>query len=391
MNCLRVFPVCLLAAVVPARAVYAPIPDQELGKDLIFTFSLGASYDSNIFGGATGTIGSSIVEFSPKVAYNASVTDQTFLSLSYQLTVDQYDNRPGDKTLTSHAASARVAHAFSSSTTVDLVDTYQLTRNPESLLNGVPLNVDQSFQRNEFDANFTTALNAKVGLDVKARTVYYDYRNAELGQSLDRIENLYGLSGDYAILPEVKGVAEYRHEDIYYDKQGEDKNKTSDFLMGGVDYAVAKKLTASARLGAEWRRRSSERSIIAPTAELSGKYDYADGSFVTGGYTYTIDEASDTVQFTDSRVNRFFVNVQHTIRPLLIASGSFTYEPAVLQGRRGFANVPEDTYRSGVSLSYLPTKQWTVSFSYDNDHVNSGEAARDLDRNRVGVNGSYAF
>jgi len=37
---------------------------------------------------------------------------------------------------------------------------FQVARNPESLLNGIPLNVDQSFKRNELDGNFTTALNA---------------------------------------------------------------------------------------------------------------------------------------------------------------------------------------------------------------------------------------
>ena len=391
MNYLRALLVCTFLALVPARAVYAPIPEQELGKDLIFTLSLGVSHDSNIFGGATGAIGSSIVEFSPKVAYNASLTDQTFMSLSYQLTLDHFDNRPGEKNLDSHAASARIAHAFSSTSTLDVVDVFQLTRNPESLLNGLPLNADQSFQRNELDGNFTTSPMAKVGLTAKARTVYYNYRNAVLGRSLDRTENLFGLAGDYGVLPEVKAVAEYRHQDVYYDKLGEKKNKHSDFLMAGVDYAIAKKLTTTARVGAEWRHRSSERSTTSPFVELTAKYNYADGSFVTGGYTYTLEEASDTAQFTDTKVNRFVVGVQHTIRPLLIASGSFTYEPSVLQGRRGNANVAEETYRAGASLSYLPTKQWTISFSYDNDHVKSDEGVRNLDRERVGLNASYAF
>lgn len=131
MNYFRVLIATVLAAAIPARAVYAPIPDQELGKDLVFTFALGVTQDSNIFGGASHAISSSIFEFSPKVAYNASVTDQTFLSLSYQLTVDQYDNRPGDKTLDSHMASARIAHAFSPKTTLDVVDVFQVARNPE--------------------------------------------------------------------------------------------------------------------------------------------------------------------------------------------------------------------------------------------------------------------
>lgn len=391
MNHLRVSLACGLLVVATARAVYAPIPEQEQGEDLTFTFAVGLSHDSNIFGSASGAIGSMIYEFSPKVAYNASVTDQTFLSLSYQAILDQFDNRPGDKLLDSHMASARVAHAFSQTSTLDLVDLFQAARNPESLLNGLPLNADQSFQRNELDGHFTASLSPKIGLSLKARTVYYQYRNSILGRSLDRIENLYGGATDYAILPDLKAVGEYRHQDVYYSKLGETKNKNSDFLMAGADYAVAKKLSTSGRLGAEWRRRSTERSTTSPYVELSAKYDYADASFLTGGYTYSLEESSDTARFTDTKVDRVFVNVQHTITPLLVASTSLTYESSILQGRRTFANVGEDTTRVGLALSYLPTKQWTIWASFDDDRVKSDEAARDLSRRRFGLNASYSF
>jgi len=391
MNYLKVFLACGLFAAGRVYAVYAPIPEQEQGKDLTFTFSLGVSHDSNIFGSATDAVSSMIYEFSPKVAYNASLTEQTFMSLGYQLTLDQFDKRPGDKLLDSHMASARIAHAFSPGTTLDVVDLFQASRNPESLLNGLPLNADQSFQRNELDGHFSTTLTPKIGISVKGRNVYYHYRNAVLGRSLDRIENLYGLSGDYGASPALKVVGEYRHQDVYYDKQGETKDKNSDFLMAGADYAVAKKLTTSGRVGVEWRRRSTERSTTSPYVELSGKYDYADGSFITGGYTYTLEESSDTSRFTDTKVDRVFANVQHTLTPLLIASGSLTYESSVLQGRRTFANISEDTIRGGLALSYLPTKHWTITGSYDDDHVTSDEAARKLDRERVALSAAYTF
>jgi hypothetical protein len=391
MTYLKAFFACGLVAAASARAVYAPIPEQEQGKDLTFTFSVGLSHDSNIFGSAAGAIDSMIYEFSPKVVYNASVTEKSFVSLSYQAILDQFDNRPGDKLLDSHMASARFAHAFSPKTTLDIVDLYQASRNPESLLNGLPINADQSSQRNELDGHYTTSLSPKVGLDLKARTVYYNYRNPILARSLNRIENLFGAAADYALLPELKAVGEYRHQDVYYDKEGETKNKNSDFLMFGADYAVAKKLTTSGRVGAEWRHRSRERSTTAPYVEFSGKYDYADASFITGGYTYTLEESSDTARFTDTKVDRVFVNVQHTISPLLIASGSLTYEASVLQGRRTFANVNDHTIRGGVALSYLPNKHWTISFSYDDDHVTSDEAARKLDRERFALNAAYTF
>ena len=41
--------------------------------------------------------------------------------------------------------------------------------------------------------------------------------------------------------------------------------------------------------------------------------------------------------------------------------------------------------------SSLPSKNWTLSASYDYDHVNSDDAARNLDRQRVGINASYTF
>lgn len=386
-----------LLAALPLRAVYAPIPEQELGKDLTVTIKGGVSHDSNLFGSATDPISSVIFSLSPRVTYNRSLTDQTFLSAAYGPTLDYFTDRPGDKLLDSHDAMVRVAHAFSRSTTIDVVDVLTVSRNPESALTGlettpdITLNPDQSFTRNQLDGRFNTPLSPKASLTLKARSVYYNYRNRAIGRSLDRIENLYGLSGDYAVLPELKLVGEVRRQDVYYRKFGEDKNKTSDYVMGGADYHVAKKVSLSGRLGAEWRNRKAEADTTAPYAEFSGKYDFSDRSFVVGGYAYTLEETSDTVRFTDTQVHRFFTNVQHAITALIVASGSFTYEPSVLQGRRGQRDLDEETVRFGAAVSYLPSKNWTVSISYDYDRVYSDDAPREMRRERVGLNAIYTF
>ena len=388
------FTYALLAALVaalPARAVYAPVPDQQQGKDLTINVRGGLTYDSNIFGGATDEISSAVWEFAPRITYNHSVTDQTFFSASYGLVLDDIARRPGKKLLDSHDLSVRVAHAFNKSSTIDFNELLMIARNPESLLNGLPLNADQSFTRNQIDAHYSTSVSPKAGIELKARSVYSKYRNAVLGRSLDRIENLYGMAGNYAILPELKGIAEVRHLDIYYRKEGEKKNKHSNYAMAGFDYDVAQKLTLSARLGAEWRHRAQEGNATSPFAELSARYQYAERSFFTGGYAYTFDEPSDTERFTDQKVNRFFVNVEHALTALIIASASIDYEPAVLQARRtaGIPNVHETATRAGVALNYLPTKNWTISVSYDIDHVVSDEASRSVDRHRAGISVGY--
>ena len=381
----------------PLWAGYAPIPEQEQGKAWSVSLRASAVYDSNIFGAPTDEISSEVFSASPKIAFNASVTDQTFVTASYQPTLDYFTDRPGNKTLFSHEVLGRLAHAFSPTTTVDIMDFFQVSKNPESLLPGVAdsnptvLNTDQSFKRNQFDASFSTDVTEKTSTTVKVRSTEYRFDNATLGQSLDRTENLYGLAGSYDVVPEAKVVAEYRYQTIDYRDAGANKDKASDFLLGGVDYKAAEKLTASARLGVEWRHRDGERSQTAPSAELSLKYDYAEQSFVTGGYAYTLDESSDVANYTDTKVNRFFVNLQHAITPLIVASGSVDYEPSVLQGRRGVSDANETTLRFGAAISYLPTKNWTLSATYDYDRVNSDVAVREMVRSRMGLSATYAF
>lgn len=319
------------------------------------------------------------------------MTDQTFVSASYRLTLDNFQDRPGDQTLDSHNLDARLAHSFSPTTTIDLTNTYAIAKNPESLLAGVPLNTDQSYKRNQFDGRFTTASGQKTNVAGKFRSTYYDYDNAVLGASIDRTELLYGVSVLHDILPEVKATAEFRHQDVSYRIGGATKDKQSNFLIGGFDYAVARKFTATGRLGYEWRQRSGAPDDNAPYVELSGKYDYAQRSYLTGGFVHTLEESSNVAQFTDTKVSRFFVNVQHALSALIVASGSITYEPSTLQGRDAQVNVDERTTRFGLALTYLPTKNWSVAGTFDNDRVSSDLASRSMSRRRYGLNAAYSF
>ncbi|MEY2878049.1 MAG: hypothetical protein RLZZ15_429 [Verrucomicrobiota bacterium] len=387
----RVFLTALAVASLPLRAVYAPVPEKDPGKNLVVSAKAGVSHDSNIFGSATDVIASSLVEFAPKISYNVSATDQTFVALGYQLTLDRFEHRPGEKLLDSHDLSARVAHAFTPATTLDLAESFSSSRNPESLLNGLLLSADQSFKRNEFNATFTTPLSAKASASLKGRTVYTTYRNPTLARTLDGYENLYGLSTLYAALPEAKLAAEYRHQDVFYRKLGEDKNKATDYVMTGLDYELAKKLSASARAGWQWRHRASQRATNAPFAEFTAKYDYAPDSFLTAGYNFTLEETSDLDTYTDLRVHRFVASVQHHLTALIVASAAVTYDRGALQGRRGLADLPENTTRLGLGLSYLPTKHWTLHASFDHDRIRSEDPGRAQRRTRVGLNAGFAF
>lgn len=382
-----------LAVLFPALsfAVYAPIPEQEQGKALSFQMGASVYQDSNIFGAATGEIDSLVYSVSPSVAYNASVDDQTFVSASYNLNLDHFVDRPGKKNLTSHALNARVAHAFSSSTNIDVSDSYQISKNPQSLLAGLTLNTDQSFKMNLFNARFTTAANPKTGVVIKYRNIDYAYDLGTLAAQLDRMEQLAGLEVSFAALPVTKLAAEYRYQNVAYDVSSATKDKRSHFVLGGVDYNPSEAVTLTFRGGVEDRMREGAASTTGPYAELSTRYTYGQNSFVSGGYVYTLEEASDVTRFTDTKVSRFFVNVQHRLSPLVTASGSLTWEPSQLQGRTGVADVDETTTRLGLAISWLPTKNWTISATLDADKIASDDPIRDQDRTRYGVSARFSF
>jgi hypothetical protein len=374
-----------------ARAVYAPVPEQEQGKDITVSLEAGISYNSNIFGAATDPIGSGVFEVSPKIDFNSSVSEDTFFSADYHPTLDYFDNRPGKKTLYSQSVDARVAHSFSATSVLDLSDSFSYNQNPEAILNGAPVNTDQTLESDEFDGRYSFAPTEKLGIVLKTRIVDYDYTNPILGDLLNRFENLYGLEFDYTLLPDLKLAGEYRHQDVDYSTDPSDNNKHSDFFMAGFDYTIGPKLSASVRVGGEFRHRDGLSDETTPYVEVSGKYDYAKGSFVSLGYTYSLEETSNPVLFSDEKTNRMFVNIQHQVSALIVASASLDYEPSTLDGRPPQANVEEDTTHAGVALSYLPVKNWTVTASYDYDFVDSGISDRGLNRSRVGVSATVVF
>ena len=395
MRVLRIpfFSLCLV--VVPRLgAVYAPIPELEQGKALTVYLEAGAYYDTNIFGGSASEISSYVYELNPSVVFNASLDAKTFVSASYRLSLDYIPDRPGRKDLDSHEVTARVAHTFTPLMELDLSDTYQISKNPQSLLPGLAtvVNTDQSYRRNQFDARYAAGLTKRTGLTFKGRGTRYDYENADLGRSLNHDEYLAGLAASHAVLPELQTVLEYRHLIISYDSAGDTKDKRSDFVLIGADRVMNAKLALSSRLGVERRRRSGGGNDTLPYAELGLKFDYSQGSYVSVGYGYSVEETSNIELYSDMSVNRFFVNLQQLIVPKIVATGSITWEPSRLHGRLGVrSDLNETNTKLGFALIYRPGKVWSVSATFDYDRINSGDSARQLKRARTGLSAKYVF
>lgn len=389
----RCLPLIALAAITgPLGAVYAPIPEEELGKALVVGLGAGIYHDSNIFGSPNNEQDSLVYRFEPSVAYNASLTDQTFLSAGYDLIWDHVVDRPDNQDLISHILSGRLAHSFDPDTILDITEKFSIIENPESLLPGLPLNTDQSYISNQFDVSFDDKAGERLGYTLKARSLLYAYDLDSLATQLDRHEFLLGASINYFSSEATKVLGEIRYLDVAYDSGGQFKDKQSTYFLAGVDYNPAETLSISVRGGLEQRDRSGAPNDEYPRAELTFRKDYGEKSFFSAGYILAVEEISNVVQYTDIEVHRFFANVQHAFSAQTTGSLFYNVEPSELLGRPGVSpDRDETTQRLGAAITWQPQKGWRISANLDVDATDSDDPFRDLDRTRFGVNVLYSF
>ena len=314
------------------------------------------------------------------------------MSLGYDLSFDHVKDRPANTDLISHVFSARVAHSYNPDSVLDLNNLLMVNENPESLLPGLPLNTDQSFVSNQFDATYNNKAGERTGYTVKGRSQFFAYDLNSLAAQLDRHELLLGASLDYAVSEATKMSGEYRFQDVSYDAGGAFKDKRSHFVLAGLDHSPSETISLSARLGLEQRNRSGAPDDNAPRAELMARYSYGEKSFLSGGYMYTLEEVSNVAAYTDIQVHRFFVSLQHAFTPKTVGSLFYNLEPSTLLGRPGTtSDQDETTQRFGLALTLQPARGWSISGTFDVDTTDSGDQFRDLDRQRVGINVSRSF
>lgn len=377
------------------RAAYAPVPKVEQGKMLTFYASARIYHDSNIFGAPLNEVSSMVHELQPAVVFNLSVAPRTFLSASYQLTLDYFEDRPGDRTIDSHSMSARVAHAFNPRLEGEISGIFQIVKNPESLLPGVSpgvLNTDQSYDFNQFDGRLRYAWTKRTGLALKMRAADFAYKTGSIAEDIDHAEHLAGLGLTHALREGLQAVAEYRRRLVRYDHDGWRKDKDSDCLLAGADYAPGKRSALTVRLGGEWIRRKGEDDAVVPCAELAFKRDYRADSYWSAGYAFSVLESSNLDLYTDACTHRLFANIRHSLTPRLAASASLNYEPGTLNVRKGMGGDRDETcLRAGAAITCLLSKYWTFSTTLDYDKVVSDDPARELARLRGGVSARYAF
>lgn len=375
-------------------AVYAPIPPMEQGQALTVTVDGGLSYDDNIFGSSANEISSWIARVSPTLAYNQSLSDQSFLSLHYRIDAMYYDNRPSDDTLFNHDLGAKLFYTFDENTELVVSNTLLFVDNPASSPSPtVSLQTDQSSMNNTFQAKLTGMVSETFGFAGKLRHFYISYDNQSLANLLDREEWLLGAEAFFKQSETTKLVAEVRLNDVSYDIASQ-VDSTSIFLLVGADYDVTQRSSLSTRIGAERR----DRALLAGDdtnfyGEIAGVHRYAEGSFFSGGIRFSTTDTDDTFNYSDQDTLLFFANVQHMVSANLTLSGAASYAKADLNSRadRAVAGIEDTSFRIGVAATYMVSDNLSVSATVDIDRLRSDDFFREQDRTRFGISARYVF
>lgn len=372
-------------------AVYAPIPEIEKGEVMTVSVYAGAYYDDNIFGSSANEQESFVTDLSYDLIFNVQPTDQMHLRAKYTGQYLIFDDRPGDDVLNNHTIDASMDYSFSEKLSMQVSDTISWIDNPDSSLSTTTLQTDQSSFNNVFYISATWKFTEQVNLVNKYRNSVFNYDAAALAIQLDRVEHLYGLELNYVMNPKLTWVGEYRHQINDYDDETTLKDNSSNFLLVGTNYAMREDLLVQARVGAEARDRDAGSNSTDPFVTVTGRYSYAERSYISSALTYRLKESSDTATFLDNESLDFVTNIQHYISDRIALGGSLGLETATLEGRPGNADVDEDTVRFGINASWIPDLNWTVTVSFDHDSVSSDSAVREETRNRLAASVRYTF
>ena len=392
--------VALFACSLPALATYAPIPAVEQGR--VFTLYLGAGcyYDTNIFGAANAAIGSLVFQLQPNAVLNFSLADQTLLSASYQASLDYFDSRPGDEFLLSHTITARLAHTFSPRLDAEINDTFQVIKNPESLLPGIAdaiANPDQSLNHNQLEAKAAFTATPRDTIKAVARAGNFFYQNPWLRHDLNLGQYTAALQAIHSVRENLQAIAEYRYGAIRYANDGDLKNKDTHALFAGADYAPTKLTAITARLGIEQLLRKNAPDATLPYIELAVKHDFFNNSFISAGYTFAVQETSGVLTYTDMYAHHFFLNAQHGLTRQLLLTALADWQPSRLNAREPPApgakepDINETNLKLGIALTFLMGKRWSFSFTCDYDNISSDNPQRNLNRARTGIRGRWIF
>jgi hypothetical protein len=315
--------------------VYAPIPEVEKGDVWVVNMEVGGFYDSNIFGTENHAKGSYVSTVSPRLKFNASITDQTFFVAYYDIELQYVENRPEVQSLWNHVFSGQFHHSFNKRTALHLLHSYASIDSPETTLGTGSLQTDQSYKLSKTRVSLDAGLTPKLMMMMEGGVDYFHYRNAQVADALNRNEYSISVSKKYAYAQDRSFFANVDLTD--YDYETDDANRGSKRLRAlvGVEAQPTEKWEIRYGYGRQIRDPNALKHQVGLYHDFATMYRFQPKSFIRYSINNSTDEVEDTINyvFRNSNAHELMLQYDLTGRGSLLLSSKVAYILSVLEGR----------------------------------------------------------
>lgn len=257
--------------------------------------------------------------------------------------------------------------------------------------------------RNLADLRYVGQFTPLFGLEVGYQNTWYDFDESgpfSYSAILDRVEHLIRGETRWTITPTIAGVLGYWYEKVDFTADeaigggmvSDDRNSSSHYIVGGLDYTMSPQTFVSLRGGAQnvtYDNQPGEPDEWNAFGDVSVTYEYLEGSYVRIGGKYGRTR-TDVAGSLDQEAGTLYGLVAHKVMEALTARLSGQVQFGNFHGG-AFDDLGEGLYLLGLSLAYDINECFAIEGGYNYDRLDSDDGLRSYSRNRVflGVRGEF--
>ena len=211
------------------------------------------------------------------------------------------------------------------------------------------------------------------------------YEEGAVADLSNRIDQIFSLQLRYLIQPTISIVGEYRFGVVTYDSANRDS--TSNYALGGVDFTLNRRLTASLRAGAQFRDSDDGGQETSPFVESTLSYKYGERSTLQWTNRYGFEE-SDQGFGSTRQTYRTGLTLNQQISSRITGNVGAYYTTSSYEGAFGD---DEESVDFNLGLIYSVNRLLSLQTGYTYTRVYSDNSFREYDRNRIYLGATLSF
>jgi len=374
----------------------------DAGKVWEVTASLRGFYDDNYTTSPEELAEESWgIEVSPGIGLTIGEGTDMEISARYAFGLRYYDDRKGDQEDYGHELGVSLNKAFSSTSVLQLSDSFVIAQEPEILNGGTPLRTEGDNLRNTISASYSQVLAGNILGELGYGNSIFDYEEAYHSALLDRSHNQVNLNVVYD-MEQTKYFVGYKFASTDFDGgelkvpgldfKSDARDSDSHYGYVGVRHQLNKEFAASAEAGAQYVDYYNfdlmpgliPEDETSPYVNASMEWGYAEGGQLVAGVSLT--RGATDLQAADQEISAVYAQFLHKVTAKVHGTLTARYQDSEISGGGVKVDGKEESLLLlGASLTYAIGGNIWAELAYNYDELDSDIPHRSFERNYVAI------